>query len=608
MSQPQPTFSNRLVHETSPYLRQHAHNPVDWYPWGEEALGRAVALDRPIFLSIGYSACHWCHVMAHESFEDPAVGQILDDHFVSIKVDREERPDLDRIYMTAVQILTRQGGWPMSIFLTPQRQPFFGGTYFPPEDRFGRPSFQGLLRQLAQAWKEQRQAIEQQAALLTEHLREVLQPPPGPGQLGPDLLRNAADQLRQVFDPAFGGFGPAPKFPHAVDLRLLLRAWKRFGDDDALAMVRATLDHMAAGGIHDHLGGGFHRYSTDAGWLVPHFEKMLCDNALLTQAYLEGYQATGDPRYRDIVEETVSYLLREMTSPEGPFCSAQDADSAGEEGKFFVWSLAEIKEVLGPEEAELFAAVYDVTTGGNWEGGNILHRARTYEQEARLLEVPEAELRQRLQESRRKLLAVRDRRVRPGRDDKVLAGWNGLAIASLAEAGAALRQGDWVAAAGRAADFILARLRTPEGQLLRTYSAGSEPRLPAFQEDYAFLSDALVSLYEATLAPRWLEAALDLVKVMQEQFRDSQQGGFFYTGQGHQQLLARTKDVQDSSLPSGNGVAVLALLRLAKLTGREDLASEAEFTLRMHHHLLAVAPLAVGQLLLGLDFLLPSDQ
>ncbi len=604
----QQTHTNRLIQQTSPYLRQHAHNPVDWYPWSEEALNRARELDRPIFLSVGYSACHWCHVMAHESFADPKIGALLDEHFVSIKVDREERPDLDRIYMAAVQLLTQQGGWPMSVFLTPRQKPFFGGTYFPPEERFGRPSFANLLQALAHAWQEKRPAIEQQADLVTDHVRQLLLPPSQSGPLGPELLQNAVEQLGLSFDPGCGGFGSAPKFPHPIDLRLLLRAWKRFGDDQALAMVRTTLDHMARGGLYDHLGGGFHRYSTDAAWLVPHFEKMLYDNALLAQAYLEGYQATHDDFYRDVVEITVAYLLREMASPAGPFFSAQDADSEGQEGKFFVWSLAEIKEVLGVE-ADLLAAVYDVTDAGNWDGSNILHLSRSYRQNARALAMPQAELGRRLAGCREKLLAVRQRRTWPGRDEKVLAGWNGLAIAALAEAGLVLGQSDWIAAASKAADFILTHLRTAQGRLLRTCTFNSPTsvtlaNVQGFQEDYAFMINGLVSLHQATSNSCWLDSALDLAKVMQEQFFDSQQGGFFYTGKDHEQLLACTKDLQDNSLPSGNGMAVLALLRLARLTKRPDLAQMAQLTLAMNHNLLAQAPLAAGQMLLGLDLLL----
>jgi uncharacterized protein YyaL (SSP411 family) len=601
-------YSNHLVNETSPYLRQHAHNPVAWYPWGPEALECARRLDRPIFLSIGYSACHWCHVMEHESFEDPEVAQILNEHFVSIKVDREERPDLDQIYMTAVQMLTGQGGWPMSMFLTPDLKPFYGGTYFPPDDRYGRPSFKRLLLALVEAWQTRREEITESSQQITERLQQIERVEPAGGQLEPRLLQNAVAMHARIFDSTYGGFGSAPKFPHPMELRLLLRVWKRFGDDEALHMARLTLDRMAMGGIYDHLGGGFHRYSTDERWLVPHFEKMLYDNALLAVAYLEGYQATGDALYRQVVEETLNYVLREMTSPEGPFYSTQDADSEGEEGKFYVWSAQEIEQVLGKDRADIFTYVYDVTPEGNWEGHNILHRTRRDEQDARMLRVPEAELRRVLDESKRELFSVRSRRVWPGRDEKTLTSWNGLMIGAFAQAAQVLGNPDYAAAAVRAADFILHSMRVPDGRLLRTYSAGSAPKLNGYLEDYAFLLDALISLYEATFAGRWIEAALDLTNVLIDQFWDEAEGGFFYTGRNHEALIARSKDPRDSSIPSGNAMAVLALLRLAELTGRRDLRDKAEAALRLFQGLMAASPMAAGQMLVGLDFCLGPVQ
>jgi uncharacterized protein YyaL (SSP411 family) len=607
MSQPG-TFTNHLLNESSPYLRQHAHNPVDWYPWGEEALQRAVALEHPIFLSIGYSACHWCHVMEHESFEDPEAARLLNDHFVSIKVDREERPDLDQIYMTAVQLMTHQGGWPMSVFLTPELKPFYGGTYFPPDDRYGRPSFKRLLHAIIDAWKNRRADLTAQANELTAHIQRVSRLESQPGELEEQLLRHAAAELESRFDPRHGGFGPAPKFPHPMDLRLLLRCWKRFGTPDDLDMVRLTLNRMARGGIYDHLGGGFHRYSTDERWLVPHFEKMLYDNALLVPAYLEAFQATGEPFYREVVEETLAYVLREMTSPEGPFYSTQDADSEGEEGKFFVWSAAEIDQVLGKERASVFADVYDVTPEGNWEEKNILHRAKTDEQDAALLHRSVPELRSLLAEARQQLFAARSRRVPPARDEKVLTSWNGLMIAGLAQATQVLEHPEYVQAAVRAADFLLQRMRTPEGRLLRTWSQGATPRLNAYLEDYAFLVDALITLYETTFESRWIAAALDLAGVMIEQFWDRVEGGFFYTGRDHETLIARTKDATDSSTPAGNAVAVLALLRLARLTGRDDLEAKAVGTLRLFRGMLAASPAALGQMLIALDFYLGPVQ
>jgi uncharacterized protein YyaL (SSP411 family) len=603
MSQ-QAEHTNHLAQETSLYLKQHAHNPVDWYPWGPEAIERARRLNRPIFLSIGYSACHWCHVMEHESFEDAEIAGILNEHFVSIKVDREERPDLDQIYMTFVQMATGQGGWPMSVFLTPDLKPFFGGTYYPPTDHYGRPGFKRVLMTILDWWQNRRDEIKQSAGQVTEHLRGAGRLEPAEGELDASLLNNAVTVLRRAFDRTYGGFGSAPKFPHPMDLRLLLRAWKRQGDGDALAMVQLTLDRMAMGGIYDHLGGGFHRYSTDHRWLVPHFEKMLYDNALLSVAYLEGFQATGNPFYREVVEETLGYIRREMASPEGPFYSTQDADSEGVEGKFFVWSAEEIEQVLGKESADIFSYVYSVSAEGNWEDHNILSCAKTIEQDARLLRLPEGELRRQLSEAKSKLFEVRSRRIWPGRDEKVLTSWNGLMIAAFAQAAQVLDKTEYADTAARAAGFILTRMRAKDGRLLRTYSAGSSPRLNAYLEDYAFLIDALVSLYEATFGLRWIEAAVDLAGVMIEQFWDPAEAGFFFTGKDHEQLIARTKDSHDSSTPSGNSMAVTALLRLAKLTGRLDFQEKAEATLRAFRGLIAQAPTAAGQMLIALDFYL----
>jgi uncharacterized protein YyaL (SSP411 family) len=605
-----PAFTNRLSLESSPYLRQHAHNPVDWYAWGPEALTRARQLDRPIFLSIGYSACHWCHVMEHESFESEAIAAILNEHFVSIKVDREERPDLDQIYMAAVQALTGQGGWPLTAFLTPDLKPFTGGTYFPPDDRYNRPGFRRVLLRIAELWQTKRAELEDAAEQVTEHVRGSVALPAGQAELGPALLRKAVDGLARAFDRQHGGFGSEPKFPRPMDIRLLLRAWKRFGDADALHMARHTLDRMAMGGIYDHLGGGFARYSTDARWLVPHFEKMLYDNALLTTCYAEGYQATGDPLYRAVIEETLAWVAREMTSPEGPFYSTLDADSEGVEGKFYAWTAAEVEQVLGADEAALFGWVYGVEPEGNWrdphghgpEAANVLHRVKTFSQYAQLQKIDEADLRSRLEASKRKLFDVREQRIRPGRDEKVLTAWNGLMIGGIAEAARALDRPEYAAVAARAADFFLTRMRTPEGRLLRTWSAGGEPKLNAYLEDYAFLIDGLTSLYQATFDVRWIEAALELTRVMIDQFWDSSEGGFFYTGRDHETLIARNKDPHDNAIPSANAVAVTALLKLVKLTGRTDLRDKAEATLRLYRGLLEEHPLAVGQMLAALDF------
>ena len=459
-----------------------------------------------------------------------------------------------------------------------------------------------LLAHLAEAWQKQRPVIDEQAGQLTEHIQTAMRLEASAGQLDENVLRQAGHKLARSFDFTYGGFGQAPKFPHPMEIRLLLRLWQRFGDDDFLDMATKTLDHMAQGGMYDQLGGGFHRYSTDERWLVPHFEKMLYDNALLAVAYLEAYQATGTPFYRRIVDETLEYVLGEMTRDDGPFFSTQDADSEGVEGKFFVWSEDEIERILGKAEADLFGAVYDVTAEGNWEGHNILHRFRSDEQHSKMLGVPQGELQRRLRESRQKLFVIRTRRVWPGRDEKILTAWNGLMIAAFAEAGQALENPKYTTAAEKAAAWILDHMRTPDGRLLRTTFAGAAPKLNGYLDDYAYLIDALVSLYEATFEPRWLTAALDLARVMGEQFWDDGDGGFFYTGKDHERLIARTKDPHDNATPSGNAMAVTALLRLAKLTGRTDLQHKAERTLTLFAGLMRGSPMAAGQMLIALDF------
>jgi uncharacterized protein YyaL (SSP411 family) len=611
----EPAFTNRLAGETSPYLRQHQHNPVDWYPWGPEALARARSHDRPIFLSIGYSACHWCHVMEHESFENPEIARYLNEHFVPIKVDREERPDLDQIYMASVQMLTGQGGWPMSVFLTPDLRPFTGGTYFPPDDRYGRPGFRRVLAMIADAWETRRPEIDDAAGQITERLQLVGQLAPETGDLHPEQLRNAVRLLGRNFDSRYGGFGGAPKFPHPMDLRFLLRAANRFGDQQALDMVRLTLDSMAEGGIYDHLGGGFARYSTDERWLVPHFEKMLYDNALLALCYTEAYQMTGNPAHREVVEETLGWVVREMTSPEGPFYSTLDADSEGEEGRFYVWTEQEILEHLGEANGRLFCTVYGVEESGNWEDPhapgqpkNVLHRARTLAQVAKMEHLDEAQVRDRIDAARRVLFQVRERRVRPGLDDKILTAWNGLMIAAFSLAAQAFDRADHATVAGRAADFILTRMRGPGGKLLRTCKVGVPARLNGYLEDYAYLIDALVSLYETTFEPRWIHSALELADILIDQFLDREGGGFFFTGRDHEELIARSKDPYDNATPSGNAMAVTGLLRLAQLTGRNDLLDQAERTLGLYSRLMAEHPSAVGQMLVALDFHLGPTQ
>ena len=597
---------NRLANESSLYLRQHANNPVDWHPWGDEAIARARELDKPIFLSIGYSACHWCHVMEHESFEDEATAALLNEHFICIKVDREERPDIDHIYMTALQAMTREGGgWPLSVWLTPDLHPFYAGTYYPPDDRYApqRPSFKQLLRSIAEAWRERRSEITEQSAAITTFLQQQEnQKPASSLPLTDDLLRDAERALQQGFDPVNGGFGNAPKFPHALELRLLLRLWKRNRQDVTLHVIRLSLDKMAAGGIYDQIGGGFHRYSTDARWLVPHFEKMLYDNALLTSAYVDAWLATKDAEYHRVAEETLDYVLREMTSPVGAFFSTQDADSENEEGKFYVWSLAEIEEVLDPAESKLFDEAFGVTRDGNFEGQNILHRVKPFEQLAQSRTLPIPEFAARIKSCSQKLYDVRKRRVWPGRDEKILTSWNALMIAAFAQAGSAFDEGRYVMAAVKAAEFVVSQMLLPDGALMRTCAVGSAPRIKAYLEDYAFLIDALVDVYQATFEPRWVEHALRLGKKMIAQFADTTNHRFFSTSDEHQHLIARTKDSYDGSTPSSNSMAVQALLRLADLTQRDEFRRHAEESLRSFASFLKESGRGHAQMLAAVDY------
>lgn len=591
--------ANRLVHETSPYLLQHAHNPVDWYPWGPEALEAARAANKPIFLSIGYSACHWCHVMERESFEDEATAAIMNEHFINIKVDREERPDLDQIYMTAVQLITQHGGWPMSVWLTPDLEPFYGGTYFPPEPRYGMPSFKDVLRGVAQAWESRREEVLQSAGRLAGHIREIGGLPAGEGPVGPGAIDAAARQLAGMVDRTWGGLGRAPKFPHSVEMRLLFRAHARTGKDDERELALLTLEKMIHGGIYDQLGGGFHRYSTDQRWLVPHFEKMLYDNALVPLACLEAYQLTGRDLFARAVVETMDYVLREMTSPEGGFFSTQDADSEGVEGKYFVWSHEEVMRILGPEKGKAFAYCYDVTPEGNWEHANILNLPKPIDQAARMLGVEPETLRKTLAECRCALFGERRKRIAPGRDEKILAAWNGMMIETMAASGAVLEKSRYTDAAVQAAEFVLARMRRDDGLLFRTYKDG-QAKLNAYCEDYAFLANGLVSLYEATFDPRWLEEACSIVGALVEQFWDEKDGGFFFVGEDHEKLIARSKEPSDGATPSGNAVAATAMARLAKLTGRGDLAAKVDRTLGAFHSVIDRSPMGAAQMLIAL--------
>ena len=591
--------ANRLAGSTSPYLLQHAHNPVDWYPWGEAALARAREEDKPVLLSIGYSACHWCHVMAHESFENEAIAALMNEHFVSVKVDREERPDLDDIYMAATMAMNHgQGGWPMTVFLTPDQRPFFAGTYFPPEDRHGRPGFPAILRRIAELWRDNRPALERVGGELAAHLRNSTEPSPGTVDLDAAFTR-ITDQLAATFDPAWGGFGRAPKFPPATLLRLLLLVDRR-GDPRALPMVRRTLDGMARGGMYDQIGGGFCRYSTDNAWLVPHFEKMLYDNALLARAYLEGYQVTADPFYRQVATEVLDYILREMTAPEGGFYSATDADSEGVEGKFFVWTPAELQAVLGPDAA-LAAAWFDVSEMGNWEGRSIPRTPRTLAEVAVEFGMDAGKASARLAEARRALYTARSRRVKPGLDDKVLTAWNGLMIGAMAEGTRVLGEKRWLAAATRAADFVLEQLRTEDGRLLRSWRAGTA-HLNAYLEDYAFLGNGLLDLYEAGGGAHYLDETRYLAERLQADFT-APGGGFFSTSAGHETLLVRHREGHDGAVPAANAVAAQLLARLSFHLGRHDFRGAAQNAIDAWGAASAREPRAFAQSLLTLAFL-----
>jgi uncharacterized protein YyaL (SSP411 family) len=590
--------ANRLALATSPYLLQHAANPVDWHEWGEEALGRARAEGRPILLSIGYSACHWCHVMAHESFEDPATAAIMNEHFVNVKVDREERPDLDDIYMAATQAMNQgQGGWPMTVFLTPDQQPFFAGTYFPPRDAHGRPGFPTLLRRIAELWARDRDRLVQQGEQLTRMLRESSVAAPGAVDV-PRAIDDAVRMFEQAFDQTWGGFGGAPKFPPSQPLRLLLR---RRDDPTALRMVTTTLDAMAQGGMYDQIGGGFARYSTDERWHVPHFEKMLYDNALLAVAFLEGWQATKRPLYRRIAEETLDYVLREMTSPEGGFWSATDADSEGVEGKFFVWTPDEVTAVVGAHDAPLVLDWFDISARGNWEGTNVPRTPRPLAEVARRHDIAPEVAERRVARARALLYAARAQRIPPGLDDKILTAWNGLMIGALADGARILGEPRYLDAATRAAEFVLGTLQSPDGGLRRVYRAG-QVRLDAYLEDYAYLADALVSLYEAGADERYLHEARALVERIRTAFR-APDGGFYSTAEQHEALVLRPREGFDGATPSANAVAARALARLSYHFGEPELRDDARRALEAYGQLIARQPRAFATSLMTLDLL-----
>jgi uncharacterized protein YyaL (SSP411 family) len=599
---------NRLIHEKSPYLLQHARNPVDWYPWGAEAFERAAADDKPIFLSIGYSTCHWCHVMEHESFEDEEVASLMNASFVCIKVDREERPDLDQVYMTVTQQLTGSGGWPMTVVLAPDKRPFFAGTYFPKSGRSGRPGMMELVPALADAWKNRREDVMKSAEQITSELARATGGAPGtkPTAATLDLCY---EQLAARYDPQLGGFGRAPKFPTPHNLRFLLRYHARSGEEQALDMVESTLSQMRKGGIWDHVGFGFHRYSTDREWLLPHFEKMLYDQALIAMACIEAAQATGKREYERTAREIFTYVLRDMTSPEGAFYSAEDADSEGEEGLFYLWTPEELVQALGPEDGELAIRVYGVEKGGNFTdqasgqktGESILHLSEDLAEIAAREKLEPAILEARLESIRSRLFAVREEREHPLKDDKVLTEWNALMISALARAASAFGDEGYARAASRAADFMLAKLRDEKGRLYKRYRAG-EASLAGVLDDYAYTVAALIDLYEAAFDERYLAAAVELDEAMRSHFWDERRGGLFLAPDDGEALIVRSKECYDGALPSGNSVAAMNFLRLARLTGAEELSERADAIFGAFGGDVTRAPSSTTELMLALDF------
>ncbi len=600
------TMANRLINETSPYLQQHAQNPVDWYAWDPEALERAKKENKPIFLSIGYSACHWCHVMEHESFENEEIAALMNENFVSIKVDREERPDLDSVYVEAVRLMTGSAGWPLSVFLTPDGKPFYGGTYFPPEDRGGMVGFSRLLKSVSEFYNTRRGDVVKATEQLLSMLRQSAAITHNEDPLTEEIMSEAFQALTTQFDRTNGGFGVRPKFPQPMILEFLYRYFLRTGNEEARLMADLTLGRMALGGIYDQVGGGFHRYSTDPFWLVPHFEKMLYDNALLVRLYLHGYQLTKQGIYQRIAEETLDYVIREMTDPAGGFYSAQDADSEGVEGKYFVWRPEEVKQVLGDDEGDLVCKFFDVTEVGNFEESNILHVPHKIEELAQQLGLTEEDLTTSIFDAQAKLLEVRQSRIAPDRDEKVLTCWNGLMLKSFAEAASILGEERFLQAAVKNADFILTHLRQ-DGKLLRSYKDGAT-KVPGFLSDYAFLADGLLALHEATFDRRWLDEAINLGEEMVRLFWDELTGVFYDSSKEHESLVMRPRDFYDNALPSSSSVAVEVLLRLAVLTGDQDYRRRASVALRAMREHMAKLPTGMGHWLCALDFYLSSPK
>ena len=599
--------ANHLKNETSPYLLQHVDNPVDWYPWGDEAMSLAKAQDKPILLSIGYAACHWCHVMAHESFEDEATAAQMNADFINVKVDREERPDVDSIYMQATTAMTGGGGWPMTVFLTPDGKPFYAGTYFPNEPRHGMPSFRQILTGVKTAWDNDRENVVSSAGEVADQLRALSDVGLDPGTVDGAVLQSALRGLEANFDATFGGFGGAPKFPPSMTLEFLLRMHLRDSDAAALAMVEKTLDMMAKGGMYDQIGGGFARYSVDARWLVPHFEKMLYDNAQLARIYLHAWQVTGNELYRRIAEETLDWVLREMRHEDGGFYSSLDADSEGEEGKFYVWSANEIREALD-SDADLFMRIYGVSDEGNWEGKNILTLHLDPRGLAKQMGLEPDDIEARITSARTKLYEIRAKRIWPGLDDKVLTSWNGLMLAAFAEAGRTLGRSDYVDAAVANAEFIRKTMRRESGRLFRTWKAGSEAKYNAYLEDYAYLAEGLLALYETTFDARWMDWARELTELMLERFLDEKNGGFFDTSDDHEELIHRPKDLQDNATPSGNAVAATVLSKLSLLNGNGDYWQLAERSVGMMSTFMKRYPTGFGQWLSAASFMLSEPR
>ncbi|MBX3245029.1 MAG: thioredoxin domain-containing protein [Acidobacteria bacterium] len=603
--------TNRLIDETSPYLLQHAHNPVDWFPWGEEAFERAKAEDKPVLVSIGYSACHWCHVMEHESFEDERSAAIMNEHFISIKVDMEERPDVDQIYMTFVQMTTGRGGWPMNVFLTPDKRPFYGGTYFPPQPRYGMPSWPQILTSIADAWKEKREELLDSADNIVSELRRIASAEisRGGSSVSETLSDKAFHSFVRSFDAKNGGFGGAPKFPAAMAMDFLLRYWKRTGNINALDMVRFTARKMAEGGIYDQLGGGFHRYSVDAVWLVPHFEKMLYDNAQLARIYLHLYQITSAESgtqdavfFKRVAVEVLEYIRREMLDTSGGFYSTQDADSEGEEGKFFVWTPYEIEEILGADDAAIFNFYYDVSDDGNFEGKNILNIKLSEAETCDALKITPERLAEVIERGKSLLFEEREKRVKPFRDEKVLTAWNGLMLAAFAEASVVLNEPAYLDVAKRNADFLINELQA-EGKVLRTWKDGTA-KLNGYVEDYANLADGLMELYQVSGDVRYYDEAARLADAMITEFWDADDGGFFFTSNDHEELIVRNKDLYDNATPSGNSVAADVLLKLTKLSGDERYERFAVAVLRLAAAQVERHPQGFGRALSAMEFLL----